>query len=156
MDTNEDMDEQSPKSLAAADARRREALGIGSLMRQSSMPELSGQKLRISMETASESAALAAAAESPFVFTRTTSAEDDTVGAIRTRVMNAKYVKQHRSFGTVEESARFDPKKGMNALRSVSMPSRIMKQVAYCSCGKCVSSNQRISFVLAEDQSVHI
>ena len=81
------------------------------------------------MQKAAESASSAVAAAASFAFARTASAEDETVGAIRTRVMNAQFVKQRSSLGTVKENAKFDPKKGMSALRSISMPSKLMKQV---------------------------
>lgn len=129
MDTGDDVDQDSPTARAAADARRREMLGLGSLMKQTSMPELSGRKERLSMQKAAESASSAVAAAASFAFARTASAEDETVGAIRTRVMNAQFVKQRSSLGTVKENAKFDPKKGMSALRSISMPSKLMKQV---------------------------
>ena len=127
--------EDDEETKSKADTRRRELLGIGSLMKQSSMPELSAAR-KLAAQTASEAAATSTAGSAPsFSFMRTASAEDETVGAIRTRVMNAQFVKQRSSLATVKENAKFDPKKGMSALRSVSMPSKLMKQVDLVSSG---------------------
>ena len=117
--------DEVPVTRAPSDTGRRELLGLGSLMKQSSMPELS-RKDKLNMQAVSE-AATAATAVSSLSFMRTASAEDETVGAIRTRVMNTQFVKQRNSSGAM--SSKLDPKRGMHALRSVSMPSKLMKQV---------------------------
>jgi hypothetical protein len=120
-----------PMTWVPSDTRRRELLGLGSLMKQSSMPELTSRKDKLNMQAVSD-AATAAFAASALPFMRTASAEDENVGAIRTRVMNAQFVKHHRStIGAMP--SKLDPKRGMHALRSASMPSKIMKQV-FMSC----------------------
>jgi hypothetical protein len=120
-----DGSDEAPVKKGPSDARRRELLGLGSLMKQTSMPELSSRN-KLNLQAASD-AATAAVASSSLSFTRTASAEDETVGAIRTRVMNAQFVKQQRN--TVAAMSKLDPKRGMHALRSISMPSKLMKQV---------------------------
>jgi hypothetical protein len=119
-----------PKPVVRAQSetvKRKKSDIMTSFIRQTSMPELSGRKDKLMMESGERPH------EPPQSFLANfaragSSAEDETVGAIRTRVMNSLFVKQ-RSLGHMDAASKGDPRGRLSAMRSMSMPSHVMKQV---------------------------